>query len=51
MADLVGAVDQGTTSTRFMLFDHGGNEVGRRQLEGQSPHSHHGRFHRRTRSP
>jgi glycerol kinase len=33
MADLVGAVDQGTTSTRFMLFDHGGSEVGRQQLE------------------
>jgi glycerol kinase len=33
MADLVGALDQGTTSTRFMLFDHGGNEVGRHQLE------------------
>ena len=33
MADLVGAVDQGTSSTRFMLFDHGGNEVGRHQLE------------------
>jgi glycerol kinase len=33
MADLVGAVDQGTTSTRFMLFDHGGNAVGRQQLE------------------
>jgi len=33
MADLVGAVDQGTTSTRFMRFDHGGNEVGRHQLE------------------
>jgi glycerol kinase len=26
-------VDQGTTSTRFMIFDHGGNEVGRHQLE------------------
>jgi glycerol kinase len=35
MADLVGAVDQGTTSTRFMVFDHGGNEVGRDQLEHQ----------------
>jgi len=33
MADLVGAVDQGTTSTRFMVFDHGGNAVGRQQLE------------------
>jgi len=33
MADYVGALDQGTTSTRFMLFDHGGNEVGRHQLE------------------
>ena len=33
MADFVGAVDQGTTSTRFMVFDHQGNEVGRHQLE------------------
>jgi glycerol kinase len=33
MADYVGAVDQGTTSTRFMVFDHSGNEVGRHQLE------------------
>jgi glycerol kinase len=33
MADFVGAVDQGTTSTRFMIFDHGGNEIGRHQLE------------------
>ncbi|GHJ48351.1 glycerol kinase [Catellatospora sp. TT07R-123] len=33
MADFVGAVDQGTTSTRFMIFDHGGNEVGKHQLE------------------
>ncbi|MFC4531149.1 glycerol kinase GlpK [Sphaerisporangium dianthi] len=33
MADFVGAVDQGTTSTRFMIFDHGGNEIARHQLE------------------
>ena len=33
MPDYVGAVDQGTTSTRFMIFDHSGNEVGRHQLE------------------
>src|ERR1044071_8605155 len=33
MPDFVGAVDQGTTSTRFMVFDHGGNQVGRHQLE------------------
>jgi glycerol kinase len=33
MAEYVGAIDQGTTSTRFMIFDHGGNEVGRHQLE------------------
>ncbi|SHF99212.1 glycerol kinase [Jatrophihabitans endophyticus] len=33
MADFVGAIDQGTTSTRFMIFDHDGNEVGRHQLE------------------
>jgi glycerol kinase len=35
MAEFVGAVDQGTTSTRFMIFDHSGNEVGRHQLEHQ----------------
>ncbi|GAA4988599.1 glycerol kinase GlpK [Kineococcus glutinatus] len=29
----VAAVDQGTTSTRFMVFDHGGNEVAKHQLE------------------
>ncbi|PRX45921.1 glycerol kinase [Prauserella shujinwangii] len=29
----VGAIDQGTTSTRFMVFDRGGNEVVRHQLE------------------
>src|SRR5438874_10228018 len=33
MADFVGAVDQGTTSTRFMVFDVKGNEVARHQLE------------------
>jgi glycerol kinase len=29
----IGALDQGTTSTRFMVFDASGNEVSRRQLE------------------
>jgi glycerol kinase len=33
MSDFVGAVDQGTTSTRFMIFDHDGKEVARHQLE------------------
>jgi glycerol kinase len=33
VADFVGAIDQGTTSTRFMLFDHSGAEVARHQLE------------------
>jgi glycerol kinase len=33
MPDYVAAIDQGTTSTRFMIFDHSGNEVGRHQLE------------------
>src|SRR5919197_3927070 len=32
MADFVGAVDQGTTSTRFMIFDHWGSEVAIHQL-------------------
>ncbi len=35
MPEFVGAVDQGTTSTRFMIFDHSGNEVARHQLEHQ----------------
>jgi glycerol kinase len=33
VAEFVGAVDQGTTSTRFMVFDHSGAEVARHQLE------------------
>ena len=33
MAEYVGAIDQGTTSTRFMIFDHAGNEVSKHQLE------------------
>src|SRR4028119_387378 len=35
MAGCVGAIDQGTTSTRFMVFDHDGREVARHQLEHQ----------------
>jgi len=33
MADYVGALDQGTTSTRFTVFDRDGNEVARHQVE------------------
>ena len=33
MADFVGAIDAGTTSTRFMIFDHSGAEIARHQLE------------------
>jgi glycerol kinase len=33
MAKYAAAVDQGTTSTRFMIFDHGGQPVGLHQLE------------------
>jgi glycerol kinase len=33
MADFVGAIDQGTTSTRFMIFDHGGTVKGVHQKE------------------
>ena len=35
MADYVASIDQGTTSTRFMIFDHAGNEVARQQMEHQ----------------
>ena len=33
MPRLIGAIDQGTTSTRFMIFDHGGKVVGVDQKE------------------
>ena len=33
MADYVGALDQGTTSTRFMIFDHHGHVVSIDQKE------------------
>ncbi|MEA2013816.1 MAG: FGGY family carbohydrate kinase, partial [Thermodesulfobacteriota bacterium] len=33
MAEYVGAVDQGTTSTRFIIFDHNGRIVGLNQKE------------------
>jgi glycerol kinase len=33
VAEFVASIDQGTTSTRCMIFDHDGAEVGRHQLE------------------
>ncbi|MGH3958084.1 glycerol kinase GlpK [Mycobacterium sp.] len=33
MAEFIASIDQGTTSTRCMIFDHDGAEVGRHQLE------------------
>ena len=33
MPEFVGALDWGTTSTRFMIFDHDGTEVAKSQLE------------------
>jgi len=33
MANYVAAVDQGTTSTRFMIFDHAGRVVALNQKE------------------
>lgn len=33
MAKYVGAIDQGTTSTRFMIFDHSGSVIASHQLE------------------
>jgi glycerol kinase len=33
VAEFIASIDQGTTSTRCMLFDHDGAEVGRQQLE------------------
>jgi glycerol kinase len=33
VGEFIGAIDQGTTSTRFMVFDGSGREVSRRQIE------------------
>jgi glycerol kinase len=33
LAEFIASIDQGTTSTRCMIFDHAGTEVGRHQLE------------------
>ena len=33
MTEFVAAIDQGTTSTRFVIFDRGGNEIAKHQLE------------------
>ena len=35
MAKFIAAIDQGTTSTRFMIFDHGGNVIAVDQKEHQ----------------
>src|SRR5271165_3373610 len=35
MADYIGAIDQGTTSTRFLVFDRGGRIVASAQKEHQ----------------
>jgi len=33
MKEFIAAIDQGTTSTRFLVFDQGGNEIAKDQLE------------------
>ena len=38
LAELIGALDQGTTSTRFMVFDSGGNIVAQAQREHEQIH-------------
>jgi glycerol kinase len=35
MPKYIAAIDQGTTSTRFMIFDHGGNVIAVDQKEHQ----------------
>jgi glycerol kinase len=42
VSDLVGALDQGTTSTRFIVFDRGGRIVARHQLEHEQIFPHPG---------
>ncbi|NBX71275.1 MAG: hypothetical protein EBQ98_05140, partial [Actinobacteria bacterium] len=33
MVAYIGSLDQGTSSTRFMIFDHSGQVVGQHQME------------------
>ena len=33
MSKFIGAIDQGTTSTRFILFDHESNKIASHQIE------------------
>ena len=40
MSKYIGAIDQGTTSARFMIFDHAGNVVAVDQKEHQRKHEH-----------
>ena len=42
MAELIGALDQGTTSTRFMVFDRGGRIVAQAQKEHEQIYPHPG---------
>jgi glycerol kinase len=42
MAKFVAAIDQGTTSTRFMIFDHQGSVVGSDQIEHDQYYPHPG---------
>ncbi|MCX6430826.1 MAG: FGGY family carbohydrate kinase, partial [Actinobacteria bacterium] len=41
MMSFIGSLDQGTSSTRFMIFDHAGKIVGQHQLEHRQilPHA------------
>jgi glycerol kinase len=38
----IGAIDQGTTSTRFIIFDCTGNPIAKYQAEYQQIHEHSG---------
>ena len=52
MASYVGAIDQGTTSTRFILFDRDGRiaALDQREHEQITPRAGLGRARRRARS-
>jgi len=42
MSELIGAIDQGTTSTRFMVFDAEGKEIAKAQMEHEQIMPHQG---------
>ena len=47
----IGSIDQGTTSTRFLIFDGTGSPIASHQMEFKQMYPHSGLVHNTPRSP